>query len=503
MKTNSICKYTLTALFLFVCMGVKGQELKLTLTVQPYELHDFLGSQKDLVTDLTLIGSINAYDIGVIRDMAKLTKLNIANVKLVPGGSFMGISVVTDQVPTCMFFSLINLTSVILPTNITAIGSQAFQDCKSLTSIIVPNGITVIDHLTFANCVSLTSVSLPDKITEISDYAFWNCTALPSLTIPASVTTIGRGAFAICTNLKEFIVPETNIAFSSVEGVLFNKSKSVLIAYPNSKSAFYTTPASTTSIADYAFQSCYGLGMVVIDNNVTSLGEGAFYNCTGLYSVVISNNISSIKTNTFYDCNNLISVSIPNSVTSIGWEAFGYCYRLTSIDISSNLTSIDIYAFTNCSALTVLTLPKSTTFVNEWAFNYCTGLTQLHSKALAPPKAYLSSFNAIDVTTCGLYVPKGTSTLYKGATGWSSFKSIIEEYETAIPQAGTDSIKVYTEQNSIIIEGAGSGNIISVYDVSGKLFKSIKVTDNVTRIYVPVNHIYLVNIATKVFKVAL
>ena len=56
--------------------------------------------------------------------------------------------------------------------------------------------------------------------------------------------------------------------------------------------------------------------------------------------------------------------------------------------------------------------------------------------------------------------------------------------------------------NSIIIQNA-HGKTISVYTLSGALLKTVKASDDYTKIEVPENQIYLVKIANSTYKVAL
>ena len=109
-----------------------------------------------------------------------------------------------------------------------------------------------------------------------------------------------------------------NSAYSSVDGVLFNKSQTTLIQYPGGKAGSYTIPNSVTSIGFAAFAGCTSLTSVTIPNSVTSIGGYAFSGCTSLTSVTIPNSVTSIGDATFSGCTSLTSVTIPNSVTSIG-----------------------------------------------------------------------------------------------------------------------------------------------------------------------------------------
>jgi hypothetical protein len=59
-------------------------------------------------------------------------------------------------------------------------------------------------------------------------------------------------------------VDSLNLAYSSAEGVLFNKAQSVLIEYPAGKAGPYTIPNRVTSIGGGAFESCTGLTSITI-----------------------------------------------------------------------------------------------------------------------------------------------------------------------------------------------------------------------------------------------
>ncbi|WP_321518087.1 leucine-rich repeat protein [uncultured Bacteroides sp.] len=506
MKINAVCKRIFILICLFYGFELNAQEVKLTLNVTPGNLESLLGSQQSVVTDLTLTGSINASDVGGIRRSPLLSKLNLANVNLVAGGSFYVNQVITvtdNHIPDYMFFNLGNLISVVLPNSVISIGDQAFQECTALTSVTIGSKVTSIGFFAFGNCSELTSITLPESLQTISNQAFWSCQKLSSITIPASVTSIGNGVFAICSALKSITVADANSVYSSVSGVLFSKDKLMLITYPNSKSTIYTIPDNVTSIGEYAFETCSGLASVVIGNNVTTIGEGAFYSCTGLTSVVIGSKVTSIGKNVFYNCSALNSVVIPNSVTYIGWDAFGYCTAMLSLSLGTGITTIDIYAFDSCIGLKSITIPSGVTSIGDWALSYCTSLTEVHSKPKAPPTAASSTFYGIDNYNCKLYVPIGSSAAYRGATGWNVFRTFIEEPGTAIPLIGESPLKVYTENDAVVINGTAYGDEILVYNMLGELLYHSKAQSNVSRIELPLHNIYVVKVLGKTFKIVL
>jgi len=174
-----------------------------------------------------------------------------------------------------------------------------------------------------------------------------------SYSIPDSVTSIGLAAFRSCTSLTSIEVTIANAAFSSVDGVLFNKNRTALIQYPAAKSEnSYSIPDSVTSIGFAAFSSCSSLTSITMPDGITGIGNSAFSDCTSLTSIIIPGSVTSIGNGVFASCTSLTSVTIPNGVTSIGDYAFSGCTSLTSVTMGSNVTTIWRFVFSGCTSLT-------------------------------------------------------------------------------------------------------------------------------------------------------
>lgn len=360
------------------------------------------------LTNVEIPKSVTSIETGVFAGCHKLTRITIPKGVTSIGDEAFDASgltsiVIPENVTSIgnLAFSCCNgLTSVTIPKNVVSIGDEAFSHCINLDSVTIAKGVTSIGNSAFYDCRSLTSVTIPSSVTSIGDDAFCG-DALTSVTIPVGVTSIGKGAFfacgsptsvlipssvtsigarafGACTELNNIFVNEGNTAYTSLNGVLFNKNRTALIAYPaGRKSTAYNIPSSVTSIGDGAFEGCKSLTSVVIPESVTSIDSGAFSMCSGLTSVTIPKGVTSISDYTFSDCTNLTSVTIPKGVTSIGEGAFSWCSSLTSITIPEAVTSIGDGAFNSCGSLTGITIPKGVTSIGGGTFYGCKSLTSV------------------------------------------------------------------------------------------------------------------------------
>ncbi len=264
-----------------------------------------------------------------------------------------------------MFANCRELTNAVIGAGVERIGSHAFYYCDELTSVTIPDSVTSIGSRAFYYCWDLPSVMIPDSVTSIGDGAFYRCTELTNVTIPDSVTDIGDEAFSGCDGLTQFSVGGGNPAYAAQDGVLYDKSKTTLIAFPPGRTGAFAIPDGVTDIGSSAFYGCDGLTSVAIPDSVTSMDSSVFSYCSGLTNVMIGNGVASIGSSAFYSCTNLANVTIGNGVTSIGRYAFYKCAGLPSVVIPDGVADIGDEAFDGCTGLTNVTILGNVT--GDWS----------------------------------------------------------------------------------------------------------------------------------------
>lgn len=246
-------------------------------------------------------------------------------------------------------------------------------------------------------------------VVRIGDYAFAAMGMnLPiSITFGENVTSIGNDLFGSLYSIAAFYVPETNTAFSAIDGSLYTKNGEVLIKYAVGKTdESFSVPAGVTEIAEAAFNCSFSLSSLTLPEGLTTIGRWAFANCDRLTELSIPDTVVSLgelplvgseianivvgENNSVYksvdgnlyskDGTELLiypsakkatSFTVPESVTSIGDYAFYYCGNLETVVLPENLLSIGKEAFFQCEKLSSVVLPENLQSIGNSAFTYC------------------------------------------------------------------------------------------------------------------------------------
>ena len=126
------------------------------------------------------------------------------------------------------------LKNVILPLTLKTIGNSSFAECRSLIGVDIPN-VTSIGVSAFYRCSALSVPTLSEKLTVLNSKVFRSCTSFNTFNVSKTITSIASDTFSGCTTLANIEVDSDNPAYSSVDGLLYNKSKTTLILCPEGK----------------------------------------------------------------------------------------------------------------------------------------------------------------------------------------------------------------------------------------------------------------------------
>lgn len=487
-------------------------------------------SEKSSITSLTVTGSIDARDFKFIRDgLTALTSLNISDVNIAaytgPDGSASTASTVyeVNKIPGKAFDGLKKITEVLLPGNILGINDYAFRECRNLKTIIIPNTVGKIGNSVFYNCINLTTATLSSELKTIGNSVFQNCNQLSTVTIPNNVTSIGENAFYSCA-ISQITMPETVTSLgNAVFGRCFNLESVTMLS-------------KVTAISEYLFTECTALKSFKIPESVTIINRGAFSGCTSLTSVDIPQNLVEIGYLAFAACSTLVSINIPASVQTIDLTSFNQCsanfivnennpkyssengllynknktvlYKcptsksgnlqivistetisagafascsfLTNIILPQSLKVIDSQVFQLCDSLKTINLPSGLTRLGTLAFQGCRNISTVYSYSNIPLdlSKEIRVFSDIEKSTCVLFVPSGSKSLYQAAVQWNEFTNIVE-MTTGTNQPGiNDKVLIFPNPavNEIKINKAIDD--LSISNLAGKVIFKLHVNTN-------------------------
>lgn len=267
-----------------------------------------------------------------------------------------------------VFAGCSGLTSVVIPDGVKSIEECAFWGCSNLKSVTIPPSVTKISDAAFGCCGGLASLTIPPTVKELRTQVFFGCGALTSVTIPASVEKIGWAAFVYSGELKEINVDPQNKWFTSVDGALYTKDLTELVACPNALTSLTIHP-SVKKLRAAAIISCGKLESLTIPEGVTEIGWQAIKDCGSLKTVTIPSTVRRIAEIAFCNCRSLTSVAIPESVSSIGKGAFENCGALTSVTMRGERPNSSGDIFPKCANLKSIHVPanaKSWAGMTEW-----------------------------------------------------------------------------------------------------------------------------------------
>ena len=244
-------------------MNMEYKELVVSLTPEPrleQALKQAGVEDPATVTRLSLVGTLRNDDLKYIRkNMAEtLQRLDLSNAKFKK-----------NKISKSAFRGCSGLTSIIIPDTVKKIGSFAFSKCTNLTTIFIPASDVKINRWAFSHFWGLNAIEahpdnpvyssengvlfnkektelvrfpagrkgsyiIPNSVVKICEYAFADCAWLTAVTIPQSVIELGDACFD-GKGLAAIHVHPDNPEYTSINGLLFNKEKTIFLKYPDGR----------------------------------------------------------------------------------------------------------------------------------------------------------------------------------------------------------------------------------------------------------------------------
>ncbi|MDE6833793.1 MAG: leucine-rich repeat domain-containing protein [Ruminococcus sp.] len=236
---------------------------------------------------------------------------------------------------------------------VTRIYTCAFESSVA-EEIIIPESVKTIDKLVFYGCNYLKNLTM-NGVETIGESAFVQCSSLENINISGNCKEIqGDEPFISCMNLQAINITDGDGAYSSENGVLYNKEKSALLVYPISKTdTEFKVPDGVKEISMSAFYSNNFLEKVDL-SGVERICAYAFEGSKNLSKAVLSDSLKTVEIYAFADCPKLNGIRVYESTDDISDYAFGYYYDNTGnsseSDDMNTMDGFKIYADKNSTA---------------------------------------------------------------------------------------------------------------------------------------------------------
>ena len=174
----------------------------------------------------------------------------------------------------------------------------------TIPAVVKHNDVTydvvAIGDDAFKGAFDVTSVTLPlTNLTSIGSYAFNDCTGLTEFTLPECITSIGERAFYYCDKLQHLYVHSSDPSSYHTGSMAFSKiNKNCTLYVPAGTTAAYTADNSAfkafTKVEEYTKYDLSVAGTLVTSLNASNvLGDGAASYDASKNTLSISGNITA------------------------------------------------------------------------------------------------------------------------------------------------------------------------------------------------------------------
>ena len=299
-----------------------------------------------------------------------LTSITVPNsVTSIDSTSFKGTSISNVTAPLNVIEHLNKDALVYLQINGgSTITSGLFKSAKNLCNVVCNSDLVTIESEAFYNCAKLVSVVFNAGLTNIGENAFYNCDKINEISLPASLATLDETAFNKCSGISKIVIDTDNEVFESNDSHCIVVKDDMHLVLGCKNTVIYE---GIVSIGRYAFDECTGLKSIYIPWTVTSIAEDAFENCYNLSYIAVQEN------NDNYVSENNCLIELVGTVDNVEKLLLLGCQNSTLTDLM-NIKEISVYAFQGCVYLESIYLPKTVSKIAGGSFDGCTGLKSVN-----------------------------------------------------------------------------------------------------------------------------
>ena len=362
-------------------------------------------------------GTIDEEGIGSIGDYAfaycdKVVNITLENAKL---GNFM-------------FAYNTKLNKIVIPANITEIGTHTFAYCTNLGYVddyLIYYGFEELTKEVDGEIETYNVLKGKDNYQKVEErikfeneiigtYMFRGCTGIQVMYIPNNITEIGAAAFDACTSMNAIHIPfvgaraypkeidgKVNFAAAQSEEYLFgyifgktvddletridqaynstnngkvpNTEEDILFEGKYPFTPFHKDPYNGKFFSFYIPTALTTVNMDDDNADFTHIPHGAFMNCTNIVLFELPSHLKTIGMYAFYNVG-MVSLKLPDGIAEIGNGAFAES-DIEEVTIH-NIVMAD-RQFYGCDFLKKVTILSEVIEVGYEVFGYCTNLEEL------------------------------------------------------------------------------------------------------------------------------
>lgn len=213
-------------------------------------------------------------------------------------------------------------------------------------------------HKDISGEIKIPSHYKDKTVTRIANEAFSGCSKITSITLPETITQADGWAFFFCNKLENIYVDTENSNLKSIDGVLYSKDGSALIAYPfGRKDKTFTVPRGTRGIWGGAFTQSQNIEKIILPSSLQWINGWAFQWCNQLREIDTSNcTYFTTENEVIYSHDKKSLVYYPPYKTD------------KTFDVPETVKTIEQCAFMNNKYIKNITLPHGLITINWEAF---------------------------------------------------------------------------------------------------------------------------------------